>query len=267
MADASPATPPSRRPANLLRQLTLSMKPAQPTPAPDARSRSQKSRLPLSKRLFDLSLLLALAPLWLPAFLFMVAWSAILGEGQMFYRQTRVGLDQRRFTLFKFKTMKSGNIGISNRSHLKRAIQAGLPLQKLDELGERNLLFGARVLRAIGFDELPQLLNILRGDMSFVGPRPCLPEESSFFQDIEQRFHVAPGLTGDWQVSGKNDLTFEEMMTCDARYAERNSIFGDLAILLRTPWVLCTQALKSFSPQQHRTQALHFPKEDVQKAA
>ena len=108
------------------------------------------------------------------------------------------------------------------------------PMMKLDSRDPRVIPFGV-VLRASGLDELPQLLNVLRGEMSIVGPRPCVMYEYEQYEPWHrQRFNAVPGLTGLWQVSGKNRTTFDEMVCLDIEYAEQKSLWLDTSIMLRT---------------------------------
>jgi lipopolysaccharide/colanic/teichoic acid biosynthesis glycosyltransferase len=109
------------------------------------------------------------------------------------------------------------------------------PMAKLDAQGDARLIPVGRLLRAAGLDELPQLINVLRGEMSLVGPRPCLPNEYSRFLPWQrERFRTLPGLTGLWQVSGKNRLSFREMIDCDIAYVRCRSLGLDLKIMLKT---------------------------------
>ncbi|MEV8588269.1 sugar transferase [Streptomyces sp. NPDC051180] len=152
-------------------------------------------------------------------------------RGGAFYRQRRVGKDGREFTILKFRTMVTG----ADRAR--------------DELAELNegagLLFKLRrdprvtrvgaVLRRYSVDELPQLVNVLTGSMSLVGPRPPLPEESAAYgPDIRRRLLVKPGLTGLWQISGRSDLSWEEAVRLDLRYVEDWSLALDTVILWKT---------------------------------
>ena len=105
-----------------------------------------------------------------------------------------------------------------------------------------RLIPGAKLLRSSGLDELPQLVNVLRGEMSLVGPRPCTVYEHTQFQEWQrERFETLPGLTGLWQVMGKNRLTFNEMIRLDVRYSREFSPVLDLWIMLRTPGVILGQ--------------------------
>jgi lipopolysaccharide/colanic/teichoic acid biosynthesis glycosyltransferase len=115
---------------------------------------------------------------------------------------------------------------------------------KLDAKGDSRLIAGGWLLRASGLDELPQLINVLRGEMSFVGPRPCIcGEYESYTEDQKRRFLAKPGLTGLWQVSGKNRTTFSEMIRLDIKYAETRTIFLDLYIVAMTLPALVQQIL------------------------
>ena len=109
------------------------------------------------------------------------------------------------------------------------------PTRKLDCAGDKRLIPGGMWLRAMGVDELPQLFNVLCGDMSLVGPRPCMPYEYDLLSEShKQRFEAPPGLTGLWQVSGKNHTTFEQMMNLDLTYVREKSLWLDLKIIVWT---------------------------------
>jgi lipopolysaccharide/colanic/teichoic acid biosynthesis glycosyltransferase len=127
-------------------------------------------------------------------------------------------------------------------------------MTKLDARSDPRLIpFGA-ALRATGLDELPQVINIIRGEMSFVGPRPCIPYEYEVYEPWHRRrFDAVPGLTGLWQVSGKNRTTFDQMIRLDIEYAERASLWLDLTIILKTLPALYIQCLDIRS--QRRKQA------------
>ena len=115
-------------------------------------------------------------------------------------------------------------------------------MQKLDAKGDSRLIAGAWLLRSTGLDELPQLVNVWRGEMSIVGPRPCLPYEYEHYTETQrERCQSVPGLTGLWQVSGKNRTTFEEMIRRDREYTARQSLALDLKIIALTIPTLCLQ--------------------------
>ncbi len=135
----------------------------------------------------------------------------------------------------KCRTMKvNADTGV-HQSHLKELMRSNGPTRKLDCAGDKRLIPGGSILRVLGVDELPQLINVLRGDMSLVGPRPCTPYEFDLFLPRhKRRCEAPPGLTGLWQISGKNRTTFEEMINLDLYYAEHMSFWFDLKIIVLT---------------------------------
>ncbi|BFU43445.1 sugar transferase [Krasilnikovia sp. MM14-A1004] len=185
----------------------------------------------LVKSLFDLSLAAVLLLVSAPVFLAVALVVRLDTGGPVFFRQTRVGRGGEPFRMFKFRTM-----------HVDAE-------QRLDDVRGQNestgVLFkmrrdprvtrAGRVLRRWSLDELPQLINVLLGDMSLVGPRPPLPAEVERYpQDMRRRLMVKPGMTGLWQVSGRSDLSWEDSIRLDLRYVENWSLTVDLVILLRT---------------------------------
>lgn len=186
----------------------------------------------LVKGMFDRGVAALALLLLLPVFLGIAASIRMSSRGPALFRQTRVGRDGRTFTLYKFRTM-----------HVD-AEQRRAALMALNERSD-GLLFkirhdprvtrAGRVLRRFSADELPQLINVVRGDMSLVGPRPPLPEEvAQYGNDVRRRLLVKPGLTGLWQVSGRSDLTWDESVRLDLRYVENWSLALDLHILWKT---------------------------------
>jgi lipopolysaccharide/colanic/teichoic acid biosynthesis glycosyltransferase len=124
-------------------------------------------------------------------------------------------------------------------------------MAKLDGKGDSRLIACGRFLRASGLDELPQIFNVLRGEMSLVGPRPCLPHEFKRYKAWQQqRVSAPPGLTGYWQVNGKNKTTFNEMIAMDIFYARNMSVWLDLTIMLKTIPALIEQILESRGPRR-----------------
>jgi lipopolysaccharide/colanic/teichoic acid biosynthesis glycosyltransferase len=158
------------------------------------------------------------------------------------FRQRRVGRDLREFTMLKFRTMRHGADSTPHRDYTRRLItgDGGGPHQGLFKLAVDNRITPVgRFLRAWSLDELPQLINVLRGDMSLVGPRPVIDYEVDYYADwYLARFGVKPGLTGLWQVSGRNERTYEEMVRFDVEYAEHQSFGLDVKILFKTVWVV-----------------------------
>jgi lipopolysaccharide/colanic/teichoic acid biosynthesis glycosyltransferase len=181
----------------------------------------------------------------LPFFLlctrFVAAMTAMASPGPIFFRQERVGCGQRRFKLYKFRTMQVTADMSEHQKHFAQLARSNVPMHKLDAHGDSRLVPGGRLLRASGLDELPQIINVLRGEMSIVGPRPCIPYELAQYSSAQkERFQATPGLTGLWQVSGKNQTTFDEMVRLDIAYAKTRSLPVDLKIILRTIPVLCS---------------------------
>ncbi len=159
-------------------------------------------------------------------------------NGNVFYKQKRVGMDGRQFSFYKFRTMQANNDDSEHREYLKNYI-AG----ETESNGEETVfkLNDARVtrvgkhLRRLSLDELPQLFNVLRGEMSIVGPRPPIPYEVEEYNATQRRrLDMKPGITGLWQVSGRNRLTFEQMLTLDVFYIENWSLWLDLKIIFKT---------------------------------
>jgi exopolysaccharide biosynthesis polyprenyl glycosylphosphotransferase len=162
--------------------------------------------------------------------------------GPVFFRQTRVGMDLREFTLLKFRTMYEGTDAAPHREYIRQIMKSdALPgsnnLYKLDR-GDSITRVG-RLLRKTSLDELPQLINVLRGEMSLVGPRPLIPYELELFAPHQyERFLVPAGLTGLWQVEARAHATFGEALDLDVAYARGWSLGLDLRLLLRTPLLM-----------------------------
>jgi lipopolysaccharide/colanic/teichoic acid biosynthesis glycosyltransferase len=201
----------------------------------------------VGKRVFDATvaglLLCVLSPVFLVAYLLVIASS----RGGAIFRQERVGRGGRPFVMYKFRTMRVGCTDELHRSYVRRLLTEQEPpvggdrgLYKLE--GDPRVTRVGRVLRRTSLDELPQLWNVLRGDMSLVGPRPALAWEAEMFSATHnERFAVAPGLTGLWQVSGRSRLPMLDGLDLDVEYVRRQSFRLDLLILAKTvPTVLST---------------------------
>ncbi len=190
---------------------------------------------PRWKRTLDVAVVVAVVLLLWPLLLLIALWIKVCSPGPALFKQERIGFLGQPFMLWKFRTMSSDSEGDLHRRHLKGLIQAEEPMTKLDALGDPRLIPLAGFMRCCGLDELPQLINVWRGEMSLVGPRPCLPYEAREHQQWQkQRFDTLPGLTGLWQVSGKNRTTFEQMIRRDVSYVVKRSLWLDLKILLKT---------------------------------
>jgi lipopolysaccharide/colanic/teichoic acid biosynthesis glycosyltransferase len=190
---------------------------------------------PRWKRVFDLICIALTLPIWLPLLLLVMGWIKLVSPGPIFYRQERVGYRGRRFMLFKFRTMHVNAETRTHEEYFAHLMRSDCPMTKLDALDDNRLIGCGRLLRASGLDELPQVFNVLRGEMSLVGPRPCLPNEFELYSPSQQqRVKALPGLTGYWQVNGKNKTTFSEMIAMDLFYSENMSPMLDLRIILKT---------------------------------
>ena len=211
--------------------------------------------VPLTKRALDICCILLALPTLLPLFLAIAVLIKIVSPGPVFFRQARVGYRGRRFRVFKFRTMKVNAETSSHQTHLKSLINSNTPMTKMDSTGDPRVIKFGGILRSSGLDELPQVINVLRGEMSLVGPRPCTEYEYEQFQPWhKQRFRALPGLTGLWQVSGKNKTTFNEMINLDIRYANQWSLWLDLKIIFLTFPVLFGQIKeqKTRKPRENR---------------
>ena len=211
-----------------------------------AMSLGAAKRIPGWKRLFDITCIVLTLPIWLPLLVMVMAWIKLVSPGPIFYRQQRVGYRGRRFMLFKFRTMHVNAETRTHEEYFAHLMNTDSPMTKLDALDDNRLVGGGRLLRASGLDELPQLINVLRGEMSLVGPRPCLPNEFMRYTPAQRgRVNALPGLTGYWQVNGKNKTTFSEMIAMDIFYSENMSVALDLGIIAKTIPALVMETLES----------------------
>jgi len=203
--------------------------------------------MPAWKRAGDMIFALLALPLLAAATLLMTAVTSLVSPGPVFFRQQRVGRGGRLLSVLKFRTMRVGADTAVHQNHFKGLVASNAPMVKLDAQGDARLIPGGWLLRASGMDELPQLINVLRGEMSLIGPRPCIPNEFEQMTPAQRgRVGAVPGLTGLWQVSGKNRTTFEEMIRLDIHYAHHVSMLGDLRIVLLTPVALIVQVSDTF---------------------
>lgn len=196
----------------------------------------------IAKRASDIFIAAFAIALFSPLWLVIAVAIKLTSKGAIFYKQERVGMDGRVFLFYKFRTMQAGADDATHREYQRQFIsghpEANMgdterPVYKLH--ADARVTNVGRVLRRLSLDELPQLLNVLRGDMSVVGPRPPIPYEVEAYELWHRkRLDMKPGLTGLWQVSGRNRLTFDEMVRLDLFYIENWSPLLDLKIILRT---------------------------------
>lgn len=168
----------------------------------------------------------------LPIFLCVAVFIKCVSRGPVLYRQRRYGLGGRPFKVWKFRTIEVNHELSEHRSHVADLMASDRPLEKRDHA--LDIIRGGKLMRKFGIDELPQLMNVLKGEMSLVGPRPDVVPFDDYASWHRRRFDVLPGITGLWQVSGKNRTTFATMMRLDLAYVRRRSFWLDVTILLLT---------------------------------
>ena len=194
------------------------------------------------KGLLDFLLALAALVVLSPVLIFIAIAIKIDSPGNAVYRREQIGKDGRKFTGYKFRTMKTNNDDTEYKQYIVKYVLENAPY-KVDHNGQliykvtgdpRVTRVGA-ILRKTNLDELPQLINILKGEMSWVGPRPDIPFAVDLYDDWHrQRLVVKPGITGLWQVCGRRSLSFDDMVRLDIKYINKESIIWDMKIILLT---------------------------------
>jgi len=211
---------------------------------PELRSRwEQRTSYDAIKRGLDVVGSLTLLVMLSPLLLLIAALVKLSSHGPVFFRQVRIGQMMTPFTMLKFRTMYSGTDHRVHHEFVRSFIKASGQVHEPGKNGFFKLTNDSRVtpvgrlLRKTSLDELPQLWNVLRGDMSLVGPRPPLPYEFEQYEPWHRRrvLEAKPGITGLWQVDGRSRTTFDEMVRLDLRYARTRSLWTDIKILLMTP--------------------------------
>ena len=190
----------------------------------------------VGKRILDLFLVVATVPFWLPVIAILAAIVARDG-GKPFYKQNRVGTGARTFTMWKLRTMVV-NADERLEAHLEQNSEARAEWNSTQKLRNdpRVTLFGL-ILRKTSMDELPQLWNVLKGDMSLVGPRPMMLEQRVLYPGLAY-YRLRPGITGNWQITDRNKSTFAARAEFDRDYAANLTMGGDLKILFHTVGVV-----------------------------
>jgi exopolysaccharide biosynthesis polyprenyl glycosylphosphotransferase len=185
-----------------------------------------------TKRAFDVIVSLAIVLVGLPLWALIAAAIKLTSKGPVLYADSRIGLGERPFSMLKFRTMFAGAEG--QKVALETENEAGAVLFKIRN--DPRVTRVGRVLRRLSLDEVPNLLNVLRGEMSLVGPRPLpLRDYGRLEAWHRRRYNVLPGVTGLWQVAGRSDLTFDDLVRLDFYYLENWSIWLDVTILFKTP--------------------------------
>jgi lipopolysaccharide/colanic/teichoic acid biosynthesis glycosyltransferase len=224
----------------------ISGRPSDPALYPDLSSRDSGRRYLLGvKRLMDIvgsSLALVICT---PLFLLMALAIKLSSKGPIFFKQQRVGQHGRRFTFLKFRSMHINNDSSVHKEYVMKLIAGRAERERSNGNGDgvykltndRRVTRVGKFLRRTSLDELPQLLNVLAGEMSLVGPRPAIPYEVAAYDTWHRRrvLEVKPGITGSWQVNGRSRVKFDEMVRLDLQYAKSWSPWKDINILMRTP--------------------------------
>jgi lipopolysaccharide/colanic/teichoic acid biosynthesis glycosyltransferase len=199
------------------------------------------SPVPPWKRAIDIVGSVVGLVLFSPVFLLTAILIKVVSPGPVFFKQERVGHGENRFLCWKFRTMEVGADISVHEEYVRDLIKKQAtnsdetPMAKLDSGDDHRIIPLGRIIRQTAIDELPQLINVLRGEMSLVGPRPCIAYElEEYLPWHRQRFDSVPGLTGLWQVSGKNKTTFTEMIRFDIAYGKQKSLWVDFDLLLKT---------------------------------
>jgi lipopolysaccharide/colanic/teichoic acid biosynthesis glycosyltransferase len=213
---------------------------------------SESRWLSALRRLFDIAFAVTMILLFSPLLIAVLIAVRLDSKGPALFRQRRVGLGEREFTLFKFRSMRLDADPRGHQEYVTALINGSDDdAETLPDGGKKDLYKLAvdnritpvgRWIRKWSIDELPQLFNVVLGDMTLVGPRPAIPYEVAEYPSwYLERFSVKPGLTGYWQVSGRSERTYEEMVRLDIEYAERRSLALDLSILVKTPWIVLSR--------------------------
>jgi lipopolysaccharide/colanic/teichoic acid biosynthesis glycosyltransferase len=193
------------------------------------------------KRIVDVAVSTIALTLLSPLLLAIALAIKLNSDGPVFFRQLRTGADGDPFKMFKFRTMvRDADARKHEFAHLNRHLENGGDPRMFKIIDDPRVTRIGRVLRKFFLDELPQLLNVLVGDMSLIGPRPLIPEEARHVDAWgRRRLDLKPGMTGVWQVLGRSEIPFEEMVKLDYHYVTTWSLAGDLRLLLQTvPLVL-----------------------------
>lgn len=200
-----------------------------------------KSLLQLSKRTFDIVFSLIALIILLPVLALIAVVIKLETRGPALFKQRRVGLGGEEFTLYKFRSMQHNCSDSRHREYMEKfissrgddSLRAKDGSFKMDD--DPRVTRAGRILRKTSLDELPQLINVLKGEMSLVGPRPAIMYEVERYEPWQmERLAVKPGITGLWQVTGRSGMDFYEMVKLDLEYIESRSFFLDLRILVKT---------------------------------
>ena len=210
-------------------------------------------KIPLWKRILDIIGAILGLILFFPLMLLISLLIKIVSPGNILFKQERAGFGGESFQFLKFRTMKVNTDTTKHQQYyaqlingVSNEVKSEMIMTKLDDSNTEIIPFG-KILRITYLDELPQLVNVLLGEMSLVGPRPPIPNEvKEYLRWHNGRFDSVPGMTGLWQVSGKNRLTFSQMVRLDVRYSRLLTFWLDIKILLMTPVAIISHIKDGF---------------------
>jgi lipopolysaccharide/colanic/teichoic acid biosynthesis glycosyltransferase len=226
-------------------------RPSNPTLYPDLETRQKSNRLDRTmKRMIDVLGSLSLLALLSPVFFVIAAAVKLTSRGPVLFRQKRIGQHGTPFTFFKFRSMFVNNDSSEHKEYVRQLIAGQAEKKSANGNGggvfkltnDPRITPVGKILRRSSLDELPQLINVLRGEMSLVGPRPPVPYEVQEYATWHRRrlLEAKPGITGLWQVKGRSRVEFDDMVRLDLQYARNCSPLLDLKILLQTPKAVMT---------------------------
>ncbi len=203
---------------------------------------AKKKMIAAGKRVIDMTVSLIIILLLLPLFAVIAVLIKFDSPGPVFFRQQRIGDKGKLFTFLKFRSMYADNDDRIHRQYVTRLIRGEISEDEgvFKITNDPRVTSIGKILRKTSLDELPQFFNVLKGDMTLVGPRPPIPYELAAYQPWHFRrfMECKPGITGLWQVEGRSKTTFDGMVRMDIRYSRARSLLGDLRLLLKTPAAL-----------------------------
>ena len=201
-----------------------------------------------SKRTLDVVLSALVLVVLLPLWLLIALLIKLSSPGPVFYRGTVIGKGGRGFRYYKFRTMRADSDNKAHKEWLEKFVKEDAAFsqdasgkQVFKVVNDPRITSVGRYLRKLSLDEVPQMINVLLGDMSLVGPRPPVPYEYEHYDDVaRQRVSVTPGITGLYQVTARSQVGFSGMLAIDLEYIRTRTLRGDIMIMLKTPWVMLT---------------------------
>jgi len=204
-------------------------------PLVTVKERAHRSLYSIEKRVVDILIASIVLILLIPLFLLIAILIKFSSPGPVLFRQTRIGKDGKPFTFYKFRSMKVGSDDTIHREYLRKLMKNEITDRVKKITNDPRVTRIGRFIRRTSIDELPQLINVLKGEMSLVGPRPCLPYEWEMYEPWHRsRLNVIPGCTGVWQVSGRSNVSFNDMVLMDLYYIDNASLWLDMQLILKT---------------------------------